>query len=261
MKIPTILCICVVLALCSEVSPAQNAAQNVATESGSFDSNGVKIAYVIAGKGEPVVLVHGLYSSAAMNWQLPGTFNLLAQHYQVIALDLRGHGKSDKPTADADYGQPMVEDITRLMDHLQIQKAHIVGYSLGGIIVMKFTIDHPDRVRSAALGGMGWLREGGALQKVWANMQGRPDARTPPACVNGIGKLAVTQAQIKSVKLPLEILVGDHDPCKRLYVDPLVAVRPDIPVITITDAGHISCIAKEQFKQGLLDWIGKNAGG
>lgn len=76
----------------------------------TFDSAGVKIAYVEAGQGEPVVLVHGLYSSAEMNWVAPGTFRLLAANHRVIALDLRGHGKSDKPTDDASYGQPMVEE-------------------------------------------------------------------------------------------------------------------------------------------------------
>src|SRR5262245_35470453 len=130
----------------------------------TFDSAGVRIAYVEAGSGEPVVLVHGLYSSAEMNWVLPGTFARLAEHRHVIALDLRGHGRSDKPTAEDAYGQPMVEDVVRLMDHLAIPKAHVVGYSLGGIIVMKLMVDHPDRVISGTLGGMGWLRDGSFAQ-------------------------------------------------------------------------------------------------
>jgi len=155
-----------VLASFNGISRAQNTAQNGSTSYSSFDSNGVKIAYMMAGKGEPVILVHGAYSDAELNWQRPGTFDLLARHNEVIALDLRGFGKSDKPTGDADYGQPMVEDIARLMDHLQIQKAHIIGYSIGGIIAMKFVVDHPDRVRSAALGGIAWLREGRPLQGV-----------------------------------------------------------------------------------------------
>src|SRR5438105_4735903 len=116
-------------------------AQDIARS--SFDSAGVKIAYIESGKGEDVILVHGLYSSAQMNWVMPGIFKRLAEKYRVVALDLRGHGDSDKPDAEDAYGQPMVDDITRLMDHLKIQKAHIVGYSLGGIIVMKFVVDHP----------------------------------------------------------------------------------------------------------------------
>ena len=231
--------------------PAQ--ADDSGKQTGSFDSDGVKIAYVTAGDGDPVILVHGLYSSAAMNWELPGTFDMLAKHYHVIALDLRGHGQSDKPTDEAAYGQPMVDDILRLMDHLNIPKAQIVGYSLGGIIVVKFVIDHPDRVKAATLGGMGWLRQGSVFQEAFTRMGGK--GATPPACAHGIAKLAVTEEQIKSINVPLNILVGDHDPCRVMYVEPLEKIRPDFPVTLIANAGHINCIVKPQFKEELLKSI------
>src|SRR5262245_46298554 len=80
-------------------------------KSAAFDSAAVKIAYSEAGEGAPVILIHGLYSSAEMNWVLPGIFKQLAEHYHVIALDRRGHGKSDKPTEEDAYGQPMVADV------------------------------------------------------------------------------------------------------------------------------------------------------
>ena len=194
-----------------------------------------QIAYLDAGAGPPVILVHGLYSSAEMNWVLPGIFKKIAEKNRVVALDLRGHGNSDKPTDDASYGQPMVDDIARLMDHLKIDKAQIVGYSLGGIIAMKFAVDHPDRVIALNLGGMGWLRDGSFQQRIFSLMGDRQTiALTPPACVHGISRLAVSEAQIKSVKPPLEILVGDRDPCLALYVRPLERIRPDVPVITIS---------------------------
>jgi pimeloyl-ACP methyl ester carboxylesterase len=243
------------------VSPAVLMAEDSAIHSSSFDSAGVKIVYFEAGTGEPVVLVHGLYSSAKMNWIMPGTFKLLAAHYHVIAFDLRGHGESDKPTADAAYGQPMVDDITRLMDHLSIPKAHIVGYSLGGIIVMKFMIDHPDRVISGTLGGMGWLKEGSFEQRICEQMGNRAASTTPPACVHSIAKLAVNEQQVKSIKAPVEMIVGDHDPCRQMYVEPAKAIRPDWPVIIIDGAGHMSCIVKEPFKKAVVDWIDKNAQG
>ncbi len=228
-------------------------------KSGSFDSAGVKIAYIEAGEGPPVILIHGLDSSAQMNWVLPGIFKMLTEHCHVIALDLRGHGDSDRPISEDAYGQPMVDDIINLMDHLKIEKAHIAGYSLGGIIAMKLAVDHPDRVLSANLGGMGWLRQGSELAKVFGRLGGRAASKTPPAAVHGMAKLGVTEDQIKAVKTPLEMLVGDRDPCRKLYVEPAEAVRNDWPAIVIQDAGHITCVTKEQYKDELKKWIDKNA--
>jgi pimeloyl-ACP methyl ester carboxylesterase len=109
----------------------------VAAHAEEFDSAGVKIHYTTTGQGDPVILVHGLYSSAKMNWELPGITATLAKSHQVIAPDCRGHGQSDKSEADDQYGVPMAEDVVRLMDHLHIPKAKIAGYSMGGMIVMK----------------------------------------------------------------------------------------------------------------------------
>jgi pimeloyl-ACP methyl ester carboxylesterase len=230
-----------------------------ATQSGTFDSAGVSIAYLVAGKGEPVVLIHGLDSSAEINWKLPGTVKLLAERYQVIALDLRGYGRSGKPKDEDAYGLQMVEDVVRLMDHLKIDKAHIVGYSLGGMIALKLIAEHPDRVRSGTLGGMGWLREGSGLQEFWERLPNREGSRTPSACVRSIGKLALTEEAVRGIKVPVEVLVGDRDPVERLYVVSLSRVRKDWPVVEIEGAGHLNCIIKEQFKDELKKWLDKNA--
>src|SRR5882757_5905362 len=118
-----------------------------------FDSAGVKIHYAVQGKGEPIILIHGLYSNSRLNWDLGGTTKLLAEHFQVITMDCRGHGQSDKPEAEDAYGINMVEDVVRLMDHLGIQSTRIAGYSMGGMIALKLVIMHPDRVSRAILGG------------------------------------------------------------------------------------------------------------
>ena len=97
-----------------------------------FDSKGVKIRYVDVGRGEPVVLIHGFSSSLDANWGAPRIIDTLAKDFRVIALDCRGHGKSDKPHDGSKYGNEMIEDVARLMDHLNIPKAHIVGYSRAG---------------------------------------------------------------------------------------------------------------------------------
>lgn len=225
-----------------------------------FDANGVKVAYLVEGKGEPVVLIHGWLSSAGINWVLPGTSGLLAKDYQVIALDVRGHGLSDKPTNDDTYGPELVEDIVRLLDHLRVKKAHIVGYSMGGIIAANFIAKHPDRVLSGTLGGMGWLKPGGFAQMAFAQIgKNDPNAKAPAVCGRSLAKLAVTEDELKAIRVPVTVLVGDKDDLiKRLYIKPLQQVRADWPVVEINDANHITCVLKPQFREEIAAWLKKN---
>jgi pimeloyl-ACP methyl ester carboxylesterase len=123
----------------------------------TFDSNGVKIRYVTAGKGEPVVLIHGWMADSGM-WGKDSSGNTRlntkgADGFQLIALDCRGHGKSDKPHDPKEYGPEMAADVVRLLDHLKIEKAHLVGYSSGAFVAGKVAATHPDRVRSVVYGG------------------------------------------------------------------------------------------------------------
>ena len=226
----------------------------------TFDANGVKIAYFVQGKGEAVVLIHGWLSSAGINWALPGTSALLARDYQVIALDVRGHGLSDKPAKEEAYGLELVEDVVRLLDHLKIKKAHIVGYSMGGIIAGKFMAKHPDRVLSGTLGGMGWLKVGSVGQLGFARI-GKNDrnAKAHAVCGRSLAKLALTEEEIKSIRVPVTVLVGDKDDLiKKLYVEPVQQVRKDWPVIEIKDANHLTCIFKQQFREEMAAWLKKN---
>src|SRR5262249_15124946 len=133
-------------------------------EEGAFDSNGVKIHYIVEGAGEPVILVHGFTADIDKNWRAPGIIRALLPKYQVIALDNPGHGKSDKPHDPQKYGLEMAEDVVRLMDHLKIKQAHVIGYSMGAIITAKLLTTHPDRLKSAVLGGHSGIREGSPTQ-------------------------------------------------------------------------------------------------
>lgn len=116
-----------------------------------FDSNGVKIRYVTEGKGEAVVLIHGWMSDSGM-WGRLDT-NPATSEFQLIALDLRGHGKSDKPHDVAKYDAEVAADVIRLLDHLKIEKAHLVGYSSGSFVAGKVAATYPNRVRSVVFGG------------------------------------------------------------------------------------------------------------
>jgi len=115
-----------------------------------FDSNGVRIRYIVAGSGEPIILIHPFAASAEI-WE--PLVKDLSQNYQLIAMDCRGHGKSEKPHDPKQYGIEMVNDVVRLMDHLGIKKSIIIGYSMGGSIAMKMLTEHPDRIRLAVIGG------------------------------------------------------------------------------------------------------------
>lgn len=215
-----------------------------------FDSAGVKIHYAVQGKGEPVILIHGLYSNGRMNWDAPGITAQLAQHFQVITLDCRGHGRSGKPRTEEAYGTNMVEDVIRLMDHLNIKQARVAGYSMGGMIAMKLTVTHPNRVTELVLGGMGWHKAGAPMNRVWDEVE-HDRFLVPPACARSFPQLAVTEAEIKAVKIPVTVIVGEHDPCREWYVAPLHQVRPEWPIHLIAGAGHLDCIAKPNFKTQL----------
>src|SRR5205814_2372095 len=97
-----------------------------------FNSNGVQIRYVEQGSGEPIILVHGFSTDIERSWIETGVFGNLARDYRVIAMNLRGHGKSDKPHDPSAYGEEMARDVVRLLDYLKIPRAHIVGHSFGG---------------------------------------------------------------------------------------------------------------------------------
>jgi pimeloyl-ACP methyl ester carboxylesterase len=123
---------------------------------GTFQaSDGVKIHYIEAGAGTPVVLIHGYTGTAQGNWFSNGVADALAKNHRVVAIDCRGHGKSEKPHDPAKYGPQMAKDVLEMMDHLKIAKAHVHGYSMGGMIVTQLLAMAPDRFITASYGGSG----------------------------------------------------------------------------------------------------------
>lgn len=130
----------------------------------AFESNGVTIRYASAGNGEAVVLVHGWMGDSTM-WGRDAAGNTKlnpTEGFRSIALDCRGHGKSDKPHDPTKYGAAMAEDVVRLLDHLNIRRAHLVGYSMGAFIVGHVVANHPERAISATYGGQAPLLTGEA---------------------------------------------------------------------------------------------------
>ncbi len=265
-----------------------------AAEDQYFDSNGVKIHYIVEGQGEPVILIHGFTASIQVQWGR-GVISKLNKDYQVIALDNRGHGRSDKPHDPNQYGVEMVNDVIRLMDHLKIPKAHIVGYSMGGFITGNLLANHPQRVITATLGGAGWaqpdaknmtfitdladsLEAGKGIGPLILHLTpaDRPkpteeqissinsmllltnDPQALAACIRGMKNLAVTEAQLKANKVPALALIGSKDPLKE-GVDEMQKVMSDLKVEVIDGTDHMTAFMSPKFIAGLLGFLGAHA--
>jgi pimeloyl-ACP methyl ester carboxylesterase len=142
------------------VATAASPVLAVQPKDGYFTAHdGVKIHCLEAGNkngpGAPIVLIHGYTGTALGNWFTNGIADALVGRHWVVAIDCRGHGKSDKPHDPAKYGPQMAQDVIELMDHLKIEKAHIGGYSMGGFITGQLLATHPERFVTATFGGSG----------------------------------------------------------------------------------------------------------
>ena len=253
-----------------------------------FDSEGVRIRYVMRGAGPPVLLVHGFAVSVELNWGGAGILDSLASTHTVIALDLRGHGQSDKPRDPESYGVRFVDDLVRLLDHLQIERAHVVGYSLGALITLKLLTTHPERVRSAVLAAGGWLKpgespppwrvawltdleriaaEGGRVMDVlrqpdWPELppevEAAVNANDPSALAAVLrsgARLAVTESELRANAVPTIALVGADDVMVREDVDRMAGVMANLEVTRIPDANHISALSHPLLLQTIVDFL------
>jgi pimeloyl-ACP methyl ester carboxylesterase len=118
-----------------------------------FSNEDISLAYEVHGSGHPVVMLHGAAVSFAGNYGACGWIDpLTARGLQVIGLDFRGHGSSDKPPDSALHGtEPLTRDVIALLDHLGISQAAIVGYSIGSTVALHLLHTHPERFHAGAL--------------------------------------------------------------------------------------------------------------
>src|SRR5476651_1507965 len=141
----------------------------------SFHNGDVEIAYLDEGEGDPILLVHGFASTKNVNWVYPAWVSELKKNgRRVIALDNRGHGDSAKLYDPAQYEvETMAGDVTALMDHLGLERADVMGYSLGSRMTAVLALRQPQRLRSAILGGIGigMIEVGGPGENVAAALE------------------------------------------------------------------------------------------
>jgi pimeloyl-ACP methyl ester carboxylesterase len=117
------------------------------------DNDGVRIHYEVEGEGPPLVLLHG-FGASLEHWRIEGYADELRQDFQLVLIDSRGHGLSDKPHDPAAYVLPLrVADVVAVLDDIGIERAHFLGYSMGGWIGWGIAEYAPERFRSLAIGG------------------------------------------------------------------------------------------------------------
>lgn len=114
-----------------------------------IESEGVNIYYEEKGDGEPVFFLNGVFMSSA-SWGIISSF--ISRYFKVVLHDMRGQWKSDKPLQKEKFSfDNHVKDVLNLMDHLNVEKAHLIGTSYGGEIALYFSIKHPERVKSLSI--------------------------------------------------------------------------------------------------------------
>jgi pimeloyl-ACP methyl ester carboxylesterase len=247
-----------------------------------FRNGDVEIGYLDEGQGQPIVLVHGFASTKEVNWVHPGWVTTLARAgRRVIALDNRGHGASSKLYDPAIYhSATMADDVRALLDHLNIERADVMGYSMGARITAFLALSHAARVRSAIFGGLGVrLVEGvglpesiadalealslddvrdptGRMFRIFAE-QTKSDLRALAACIRG-SRQTLSASQVASIRVPVLVAVGTKDQVAGSARE-LAALIPGARALDIPDRDHMLAVGDKVFKAGVIDFLNQRA--
>ncbi len=248
----------------------------------TFNSDGVEIAYLDEGSGEPVLLIHGFASNTQTNWVDTGWVRELTRAgYRVISMDNRGHGHSGKPHDPALYGAPlMAEDARRLLDHLGLPRADVMGYSMGARITAFLTISHAARVRSAVFAGLGinmvrgmagtgpiaHALEADSIDQVTNATartfrafaeQTKSDLKALAACIRS-SRDPITAEALGRITTPVLVAVGTLDVIGGSARD-LAALIPGGEALEIPDRDHMKAVGDRAYKEGVLAFLKRRA--
>ena len=246
----------------------------------SFQTSGLSLAYDIAGQGQPVLLVHGFASSGKVNWVDTGWVEtLVGAGYQAITLDNRGHGRSDKPhDPELYYPSLMAEDAVALLDHLGLERAAVIGYSMGARIAAFMAFAHPERVACAVFGGMAMnlvngLTDGNDIIaglrapdlsdlthptarqfRIFADHTGS-DREALAACME-TSRQPMARADVRRIEVPVLVAVGEADEMAG-HPEPLAELLPHGKAVLIPKRDHMRATGDKVFKAAALDFLGK----
>jgi pimeloyl-ACP methyl ester carboxylesterase len=243
-----------------------------------FLSDGVEIAYTAEGNGEPVLLIHGFASNARTNWVDTRWMAFLAgSGFRVIAVDNRGHGASQKLYEPQAYTGPiMADDARRLLDHLGIAKADVIGYSMGARIAAFLALAYPDRVRSAVFAGLGanMIRGVGDPKPIEAALlaedvsaitdpnarafrlfadQTESDRRALAACIMA-SRDRIPAGDLAALRVPVLVAVGTEDTIAG-PAQPLADAITGAKVLDIPGRDHMKAVGDRIFKEGVLNFL------
>jgi pimeloyl-ACP methyl ester carboxylesterase len=248
----------------------------------SFHNGDVEIAYLDEGEGDPILLVHGFASTKDVNWVYPTWVSELKKDgRRVVALDNRGHGDSGKLYDSEAYHIPtMAGDVSALMDHLDLERADIMGYSLGARMTAWLALSQPQRLRSAILGGigMGLIAGGGPGENVAEALeapsldaitdpvgrtfrafadQTRSDRRALAACLRGSRRL-MTKQEAAGISVPVLIAVGTSDEIAG-SAEGLGNIIPGAQVLDIPNRDHMRAVGDKVYKSGVLEFLSQQS--
>lgn len=254
---------------------------NPEVETGYAVSDEYRIYYEQHGQGAPMILVHGWGADTQSNWKTTGWIDALAPHRRVVSIDIRGHGLSDKPYADAPYSYAaMSRDVLAVMDHLELQKADFLGYSLGAFVGAYLVGHAPDRFNSMVLGGIGdetdqSAAQGAVIAEALLNNNpedeaGRQVRRFFSANPNNdLTALAHSARQmwpegyplklagsgIVQATLPVLVINGSDDLPYVLTARNFVEALPGGVYQEIPDRDHLSVVGDPRFKQAVIEFL------
>jgi pimeloyl-ACP methyl ester carboxylesterase len=244
-----------------------------------FNSDGVEIAYEVAGAGPPILLIHGFASNGRVNWRDTGWEKTLVEAGRtVISLDNRGHGESQKLYDPAVYTAPgMAEDARRLLDHLGIGRAAVMGYSMGARIAAFLTLNHPERVEKAIFAGLaarmitgvgGGDAIAAALEapslaavegatprafRMFAE-QTKSDLRALAACMRS-GRPKITAEALAGIRLPVLVVAGEQDDVAGSVAE-LAAVIPGAQGVVLPGRNHMNAVGDKAYKAAVVEFLG-----